>query len=41
VKWLDRNLESAGAREDYNSAREKQAVLDYLKAARAKFEAQQ
>ena len=41
VKWLDRNLESAGAREDYNSVKEKQAVFDYLKAARAKFEAQQ
>jgi len=41
VKWLDRNLESTGAREDYNSPKEKQAVLDYLKAARAKFEALQ
>jgi TolB protein len=41
VRWLDRNLESAGARSDYNSAREKQATLDYLHQARAKFEAQQ
>jgi hypothetical protein len=41
VRWLDRVLESAGAREDYNSAREKQATLDYLRQARAKFEAKQ
>jgi Tol biopolymer transport system component len=41
VRWLDRNLESAGARADYNSTKEKQAVLDYLRAARAQFEAQQ
>jgi Tol biopolymer transport system component len=41
VRWLDRNLESASAREDYNSAREKQRVLDYLKTARDKFAVQQ
>lgn len=41
VRWLDRNLESASARTDYNNDREKQRVLDYLRQARAKFEAQQ
>jgi len=40
VRWLDRNLESAGARTDYNSDKEKQRVLDYLRQARSKFEAQ-
>jgi hypothetical protein len=41
VRWLDRNLESASARTDYNNDREKQRVLDYLQQARDKFEAQQ
>jgi hypothetical protein len=41
VRWLDRNIESASAREDYNSAKEKQRVLDYLKTARDKFAVQQ
>ena len=40
VRWLERNLESAGARQDWNSVKEKQRVLDYLQAAKAKFEAQ-
>ena len=41
VRWLERNIESAGARDDYNSASEKQRVLDYLKTARDKFAVQQ
>ena len=39
VRWLDRALESASARTDYNSAHEKADTLDYLRSARAKFEA--
>ena len=39
-RWLGRMIESASAREDWNSAREKQAVLAYLGEAKAKFEAQ-
>ena len=39
VRWLDRTLESASARGDYNSAGEKADTLEYLKSARAKFEA--
>ena len=35
ARWLDRVIESAGARDDYNNAREKQATLDYLQSARA------
>jgi len=41
VRWLDRTIESAVARSDYNSAREKADTLDYLKAARTTFEAMQ
>ena len=41
VRWLDRTLESASARTDYNSEREKTDTLEYLRAARAKFEAMQ
>jgi hypothetical protein len=41
ARWLDRVLESAAARTDFNSAREQQATLDYLRQARAKFEEQQ
>ena len=39
VRWLDRVIESAGAREDYNDAQEKRATLDYLNSARAIFQA--
>jgi hypothetical protein len=39
VRWLDRVIESAGAREDYNSNGEKKATLDYLSSARAIFQA--
>jgi Tol biopolymer transport system component len=41
VRWLERTLESAAARSDYNSVREKTDTLDYLRAARGKFEAMQ
>jgi hypothetical protein len=41
VHWLDRTLESAAARSDYNSEREKADTLDYLKSASSKFEAMQ
>jgi hypothetical protein len=41
VRWLDRTFESAAARSDYDSDREKADTLDYLKAARGKFEAMQ
>jgi hypothetical protein len=39
VRWLDRVIDSAGARNDYNSEQEKHATLDYLKSARAMFQA--
>jgi hypothetical protein len=38
VAWLDRVITAAGARDDYNSARERQDTLDYLRAARALFQ---
>jgi len=41
ARWLDRVIESAGARDDYNNAREKQATLDYLESARAMFKAKE
>jgi TolB protein len=41
MRWLDRMLESAAARTDYNSAREKADTLDYIKSARKRFEALQ
>jgi hypothetical protein len=34
ARWLDRVIESAGARDDYNNAQEKRATLDYLNEAR-------
>ena len=40
VRWIERNIESAEARTDWNSDKEKQRVLDYLRQAKAKFEAQ-
>jgi Tol biopolymer transport system component len=39
LRWIDRMIESATARDDYNSAHEKTDTLDYLKSARKKFEA--
>jgi len=41
ARWLDRVIESASARDDYNNAREKQATLDYLESARAIFKAKE
>jgi len=41
VRWLERNIESASGRTDWNSDKEKQRVLDYLRQAKARFEAQQ
>jgi hypothetical protein len=39
VRWIDRVIESAAARDDYNTAAEKAAVLDDLRRARAVYEA--
>ena len=41
VRWLQRTLDSAQARGDYNNAQEKADTLEYLRSARAKFEAMQ
>jgi hypothetical protein len=41
ARWLDRVVESAGARDDYNNAWEKQATLDYLESARVMFKAKE
>ena len=41
VRWLDRVIDSAGARDDYNSEREKTLTLDYLKSARELFKAKE
>ena len=41
VRWLERTLDSAQARGDYNNAQEKADTLEYLRSARAKFEAMQ
>jgi hypothetical protein len=32
--WLTRTIEAASARDDYNTAEEKRATLDYLNQAR-------
>jgi len=39
VAWLGRVIEAANARDDYNSASEKEATLAYLREAQAKFQA--
>jgi TolB protein len=41
VRWLDRVIAAADARNDYNGAEEKTSTLDYLKSARSIFEAMQ
>ena len=41
VRWTERVIESASARDDWNNARERQRVLEYLQQAKAKFEAMQ
>jgi len=38
LRWIDRILASAEARQDYNDAREMKETLDYLRAGRAVFE---
>jgi hypothetical protein len=38
MAWLDRVIAAADARDDYNTARERQDTLDYLRAARALFQ---
>jgi hypothetical protein len=38
LRWIDRIIASAGARQDYNDADEKQDTLNYLRAGRAVFE---
>lgn len=38
VKWMERVINAAEARADYNNAQEKQETLDYLQAARRIFE---
>lgn len=37
VRWMDRVIDAARARDDYNSAAEKRQTLEYLDGARAKF----
>ena len=39
VAWLDRVIEAADARDDFNDAGEKRATLDYLAQARAGYAA--
>ena len=39
VQWMDRVIDAAAARTDYNDAREKRSTLDYLHAARAVYAA--
>jgi TolB protein len=39
VRWIDRVIETARARTDYNTERERNEVRDYLRAARAVYEA--
>ena len=38
LRWLDRIIASAEARQDYNDATEKKDTMDYLRAGRAVFE---
>ncbi|MBP8924402.1 MAG: CehA/McbA family metallohydrolase [Pseudomonadales bacterium] len=38
VAWLDRTIADVAAREDFNTATEKEATLGYLRTARARFE---
>jgi TolB protein len=37
VAWIDRVIEAADARDDYNDEGEKRATLDYLRDARATY----
>jgi hypothetical protein len=38
LRWIDRVIASAEARQDYNDAQEKEDTMDYLRAGRAVFE---
>jgi len=38
LRWIDRIIASADARQDYNDAQEKKDTMDYLRAGRAVFE---
>ena len=38
LRWIDRIIASADARQDYNDAQEKNDTMDYLRAGRAVFE---
>lgn len=38
LRWVDRIIESADTRDDYNDATEKKDTMDYLRAGRAVFE---
>jgi len=38
VRWIDRVIEAASARTDYNTDREREQTLQYLREARANFE---
>jgi TolB protein len=37
LRWIDRIIASADARQDYNGAQEKKDTMDYLRAGRAVF----
>ena len=38
VAWLERTIADVAARDDFNTAREKEATLAYLRSARLRFE---
>ncbi len=38
VQWIDRIIDAAGARTDYNTERERERTLEWLRAARAVYE---
>ena len=37
TRWMDRVIQAASIRDDYNSSEEKQQTLEYLRSAREKF----
>jgi hypothetical protein len=39
MRWIDRVIETASARTDYNTPRERELTLQYLRDARAVYEA--
>ena len=38
LRWIDRVIEAASARSDYNTSRERELTLQYLRAGRAVYE---